>query len=153
MTRSCLLPLLVISALAAPGPMAAQQVSPWIRYGKWATLALSVGLNLKAADAHGQANASFRQIERRCFEDVRLCATDASGRYTDAESERLYQRSLQHDRASGRWLLAGETALLGAAAMFIWELTRPKGPDENIPFVPRVQELHQRVGVGVEVRF
>jgi len=43
--------------------------------------------------------------------------------------------------------------MAGAAALFIWELTLPKGPPENIPFEPEVRSLYRATGVGVRMKF
>jgi hypothetical protein len=51
------------------------------------------------------------------------------------------------------WLFGGETALAGAAAMFVWELTRHTPKPDNIPFEPEVRSLRQATGVGLRVAF
>jgi len=146
--------LLILAGLALPAPAAAQGSPFWVKYGKWGLLATAVGLNLLGADAHRDANRTFDQLENRCSDTPRFCALNGNSGYVDAESERLFQETLDHDRSARRWLIAGESALLGAAAMFVWEFTRPSGvPDDNIPFAPRVQGLQDGVGVGFELRF
>lgn len=146
--------LVLLAAVVMPAQASAQGSPFWVKYGKWGLLATSVGLNLLGADAHRDADRVFDQLEKRCFAQPRVCAVDGNGGYVDAESERLYQATLDQDRRARRWLIAGETALLGAAAMFVWEFTRPSGiPDDNIPFAPRVQGLENGVGVGFELRF
>ena len=146
--------LLLVLILTVPLKLTAQEVSPWIKYGKWGLLVVTVGFNLAASEANERANSSFDALTDRCFEDPQLCILDDSGQYTDADSEALYQSTVRLDTSARRFLIAGQTALLGAAAMFIYEFTRPPGtPDDNIPFVPRVQEMREGVGVGFEVRF
>lgn len=138
-------------------PLAAQgkgRSSPWVKYGKWGLLVVTVGLDLAASEASNRADESFDQLTSRCFDDPQLCVVDESGNFVDGTSEALFQRSLRLDRSSRRFLIAGQTALLGAAVMFIYEFTKPTGePDDNVPFAPRVQELRDGVGVGLEVRF
>jgi hypothetical protein len=51
------------------------------------------------------------------------------------------------------WLIGGETALAGAAALFIWELTRPKGRPRNIPFEPEVRSMRGATGLGLRLAF
>lgn len=154
MRRAPSLLLVAALALVLPTSLSAQGSPFWVKYGKWGLLAASVGLNLLAADAHRDADRAFGQLEDRCFDRPQLCALNGSGGYLNAESEQLFQETLHHDRVARRWLIVGESALLGAAAMFVWEFTRPSGvPDDNIPFAPRVQELRDGVGVGLELRF
>ena len=73
------------------------------------------------------------------------------GSYADRQIEGLYQSSLHYDRSARRWLIAGETALLGAAAMFVWEMTRKTHKPDNIPFEPEVRSLRDATGVGIRV--
>ena len=40
---------------------------------------------------------------------------------------------------------------MGAAALFVWELTRKAHKPDNIPFEPEVRSLRQATGVGVRV--
>lgn len=149
MTRAAPL-LLVLAALLAP-PAEAQQVGPLIRYGKWALAAGAVGMNLLAASAHDDAEAAFDRIEDACEADRLRCLVNVEGRYADPEIEELYQTSLHEDRVARRWLILGETALVGAAAMFVWELTRAGHEPDNIPFEPEVRTLRDATGVGLRV--
>ena len=81
-------------------------------------------MNYLADRAHDRADNQFDILRSRCFDNRDLCALDGSGRYSDAGTEELYQASLRYDGHARRWLFAGETALVGAAAMFVYELTR-----------------------------
>lgn len=139
-------------------PTTAQQqvptVSPdLVKYGKWGLLATSVAMNILAARAHDQAEKAFAVITETCAIDRFLCLTFTDGRYVDFILEDQYQKALHHDTEARRWLIGGETALVGAAVMFIWELTRPKGRPENIPFTPEVSERDGRTTVGFRVTF
>lgn len=163
--RLASLAALALSSAAAPalaqaqteGPMhtdaAGTGSGPLIKYGKWVLAAGAVGMNVLAARAHDRANEQFDALESRCFDDRALCDLDADGRYLSGESEALFQASLHYDRRARRWLFGGETALLGAAAMFVWELTRHTPTPDNIPFEPEVRSLRQATGVGVKVSF
>ena len=147
-----LLPLLLA---ATPTLVSAQGSPPLVKYGKWAVLAASVGLNLLAADAHNDANRAFDQVEARCATPNNLrCDVDDAGVYIDPVTEGLFQETRRLDDRAERWLIAGEAALLGATALFIWELTRSKeSPPDNEPFAPIVQEFSHGIGLGVEIRF
>ena len=146
--------LLLVLLAGLPQQLAAQETSPWIKYGKWGLLAVTVGFNLAASEANERANQSFDVLTDRCLSDPRQCTVDDSGGYNDPASEELYQRTLRLDTSSRRFLIAGQVALFGAAAMFIYEFTRPPGtPDDNIPFAPLVQDMGDAVGVGIEVHF
>ena len=146
--------LLLVLLLGLPRQLAAQGTSPWIKYGKWGLLVVTAGFSLASSEANERANQSFDTLTDRCLRDPRLCTVDDSGVYHDPASEELYQRTLRLDKSSRRFLVAGQAALLGAAAMFIYEFTRPPGtPDDNIPFAPLVQDMGNAVGVGIEVNF
>lgn len=148
---------LVLALVLATAPARAQDLGtgskPLVKYGKWVLAAGALGMNYLAARAHDRAQDNFDALEERCFADHALCDVDASGRYVDATSERLYQESLRYDRHARRWLIGGETALVGAAALFVWELTRHTPKPDNIPFEPEVRSLRQATGVGVRIGF
>ena len=151
MTR---LPALVLAALVTVSTAAqAQNTSPLIRYGKWVLAAGAVGMIILADRAHDHADEQFDALQTRCFENTSLCAIDGSGRYLDGQTESLYQTSLSYDRRARRWLFGGETALVGAAALFVYELTRHAPKPDNIPFEPEVRSLRQATGVGLRIQF
>ena len=145
-------PLLALLLLLAPAAHA-QGSAPLVKYGKWVLAAGAVGMNLLAASAHDDAEAAFDRIEEVCFADRLRCLVNVEGRYADGQIEALYQTSLHEDRVARRWLILGETALVGAAAMFVWELTRKSHRPENIPFEPEIRSLRNATGVGVRVEF
>jgi hypothetical protein len=145
------LALALLLALVLPASGAAQESGPLIGYGKWLLAAGAVGMNLLAAQAHNRADDAFDGIEDACFEDSSRCALGPDGAYADPAIEGLYQTSLHYDRQARRWLVAGETALLGAAAFFVLELTRKTHKPDNIPFEPEIRTLRQATGVGVRV--
>ena len=138
-------------ALAWAPSLRAQESGPLVRYGKWALAAGAVAMNLLAARAHNRADDAFDQIEDTCFLDSSRCLLGPDGSYADRQIEGLYQSSLHYDRSARRWLIAGETALLGAAAMFVWEMTRKTHKPDNIPFEPEVRSLRDATGVGIRV--
>jgi hypothetical protein len=151
MTR---LPALVLAVLVTVSTAAeGQNTSPLIRYGKWVLAAGAVGMNILADRAHDHADEQFDALRTRCFENTSLCAIDGSGRYLDGQTESLYQTSLSYDRRARRWLFGGETALVGAAALFVYELTRHAPKPDNIPFEPEVRSLRQATGVGLRIQF
>jgi hypothetical protein len=142
--------ILALALILAPGAHA-QGAGGLVKYGKWVLAAGAVGMNLLAASAHDDAEAAFDRIEDACFADRIRCLVNVEGRYADPELEGLYQTSLHEDRVARRWLILGETALVGAAAMFVWELTRKSHEPDNIPFEPEVRSLRQATGVGVKI--
>jgi len=149
--------LLALAVVASPAraqePVSTGGSKPLVKYGKWLLAAGALGMNYLAARAHDHADENFSALENRCFADHALCDLDANGRYADAGSEALYQTSLHYDRQARRWLFGGETALAGAAALFVWELTRHTPKPDNIPFEPEVRSLRNATGVGVKVAF
>jgi len=151
MTRP--LSALVTLTIVLATPAAAQDTGPLVRYGKWALAAGAIGMNLLAAQAHNRADEAFDGIKETCFLNERRCDLRPDGRYADREIEGLYQSSLHYDRSARRWLIAGESALIGAAALFVWEMTRKTHKPDNIPFEPEVRSLRQATGVGLRFRF
>ena len=155
MTR--IMAFLLALALAASPVLAQAPASggskPLVKYGKWVLAAGALGMNYMAARAHDRADENFSALEQRCFSDHSLCDLDASGRYADAGSEALYQESLRYDRRARRWLFGGETALAGAAALFVWELATHTPKPDNIPFQPEIRSLRQATGIGIRVGF
>lgn len=144
---AALLPLTLLVATGA----AAQQTGPLIRYGKWVLAAGAVGMNLLAAREHNRADDAFDALRSSCFEDFARCDLGPDGSYLDPQIESLYQTSLHYDRQARVWLFGGETALVAAAGMFVWELTRKTDKPDNIPFEPEVRSLRQATGVGIRV--
>jgi hypothetical protein len=143
--------LVLVGTLSLPMGAAAQEVGPLIRYGKWVLAAGAVGMNLLAAQAHHDADDAFDQVETACFADPARCDLNVDGEYADPAIEAAYQSSLHYDRMARRWLILGETALVGATAMFVWEFTRKKHEPDNIPFEPEVRVLRDATGIGIRV--
>jgi hypothetical protein len=135
------------------GRAEAQGLNPLVKYGKWVLVAGAAGMNYLAIRAHNRAEDAFDALESSCGTTRARCDLDADGRYLDPEIEAFYQRSLRYDRIARGWLIGGETALAGAAVLFIWELTRPKGRPDNIPFEPEVRSIRGGTGLGFRVRF
>ncbi|MGE5091421.1 MAG: hypothetical protein ACM3OH_04545 [Bacillota bacterium] len=149
----------VTAGAAAGRPVAAQnpaatRIPAAAKYGKWALLAGSIGFNLQALHEHHVADDTFAQLNDLCTAaEHSRCLTDASGVYLDPVAEGIYQSSIRADRRARLWLVAGETVLLGSAAIFVWELSRPKGPNPNIPFTPHVGVIGDRTTLGLAIAF
>ena len=126
-------------------------ISPVVKFGKWALLAGSLGMNLAAARAHDASERTIDELETLCEADRARCAILPDGAYTDPAAEGLFQQTLSHDRRARRWLAGGETALLGAAALFIWEFSRPKNPPKNIPFEPELSIVRGTTRLGLRI--
>jgi hypothetical protein len=139
-----------VALLLLAGQAGAQ--GPLVKYGKWAVLAGSVGMNYLALRSHNRADDAFNALNALCVDRSR-CDLGPDGSYLDPESENLYQSSLRYDRIARGWLLGGEAALAGSAALFVWELTRPKGRPGNIPFEPEVRSMRWGTGLGLRVAF
>jgi hypothetical protein len=131
----------------------AQAQGPVVKYGKWVIAAGAVGMNYLALRAHNRAEDSFNALEFRCLEATQRCIVGPEGTYLDPTAEDLYQNSLRYDRIARGWLIGGEFALAGAAALFVWELTRPKGRPGNIPFEPEVRSMRGGTGLGLRINF
>ena len=124
-----------------------------IKYGKWLTLAAAVGMGIKAAGAHDDADRAFARLTQYCDGNAARCDQQASGSYADPVAEGYYQSSLSHDRRARRWLFGGEITLVGTAGLFVWELTRPKHPSRNIPFEPTITVTPETTQFGVRAAF
>ena len=145
-----------LSLLAAslPAQQSAPRSSPpLIKFGKWGLLAASVAMNLLARDAHQRADEEFEFVTDACAVDRTRCTTLPDGSYADPVLEAHYQSSLDYDSKARTWLVGGQTALVAAAVGFIWELTRPKGRPDNVPFEPEVSERDGATRVGFRVSF
>lgn len=148
---AALLWLGLASGLAAQEPL---RVSPpVIKYGKWVALGSSIIFGLLSQGEHASADRAFGQLQDYCLDDQSRCNVGANGHYLDPVSEGYYQTSLTHDRRAGRWLVSGELLFLGAAAGFIWELTRPASLPPNIPLAPLIEQDGDRLRVGGTIRF
>jgi hypothetical protein len=148
--------LAAVTILASP--ITAQQAQPQgsptlVKYGKWGLLAASVAMNLLAREAHQRADDEFGFVAEVCAVNRTRCMTLPDGSYADPVLEQRYQNSLDYDNKARTWLVGGQTALVGAAVGFIWELTRPKGRPDNIPFEPQVSERDGATRVGFRVSF
>ena len=144
--------LLLLSVILA-GRAEAQGLSPLVKYGKWLLVAGSAGMNYFAIRAHNRAEDAFGELESRCLAATSRCSLGPTGSYLDPEIEGFYQSSLRYDRIARGWLIGGETALAGAAVLFVWELTRPRGRPDNIPFEPEVRVLRGSTGIGLKLGF
>jgi len=102
-----------------------------VHYGKWGAAALFATFTALGVVEHNRANARFEDLRRFCF-DVGPCTIGADGRYADAQAEARYQAVVSGDRAARTWLISGQVALAGAAALFVVELLKEKGT-QNIP--------------------
>lgn len=150
--------MLLTGLFLLASPLVAQQSAPrgsppLIKFGKWGLLAASVAMNLLAREAHQRADEEFRFVSDACLVDRTRCTTLPDGSYADPALESHFQSSLDYDSKARSWLVGGQTALVAAAVGFIWELTRPKGRPENIPFEPEVSEREGATQVGIKVSF
>jgi hypothetical protein len=146
--------LIVTAFLLLSGTAQAQGLGPAVKYGKWALLAGAIGMNYLAVRAHDRADDVFDMIEAECSLDQERCALGPGGGYADPALETLYQTSLRYDRRARLWLIGGESALVGSAALFIWELARPKHRPDNIPFEPEMRVMPLgRTGLGLRMAF
>jgi len=152
---SLILALAVLATpLSAQSDSLIRHHSPFaVKYGKWALVAAAVGMGLKAASDHDDADAAFNRLERYCLNQPAGCPKSPSGKYFDPVAERYYQSSISKDRHARAWLLGGEVTLLSAAGLFVWELTRPKSLPRNIPFEPEMKWGWRETTVGGKIRF
>lgn len=149
----------LLLVLAAAGPVAAQEIpvyqpSPYyVKYGKWVLLVATGFLSYQASQEHDKADAAYSNLESYCFDDPARCDLLPNGTYADPITEQFYTTSVHHDDQARKWLFAGEATLLGSAALFVWELTRPKKPPKNIPFEPQITVTGAQTRLGFRVGF
>jgi len=151
---------LVLVALVAGPPLAAQEASPeprqsWIRpvarYGKWLTAATAIAFTGLAVREHDQSADAWDQLLDICRADNADCTLGPQGQYLNNIAENFYQRSLFYDARARRRLLAGQVALVVAASLFIVDLSRGKNGPPNIPFDPNRIVVAPGVGGGTKV--
>ena len=141
------------AATASPAAGAVRPATPrGVRYGKWAAAALAVGATAAGIHAHNAGNSAYAELVGYCSQ-ITTCRLASDGRYADPMAEATYQRVVRADRSARVWLVAGQVSAVGAAVLFVMELSHAGGPP-NIPFAGLLVEagLRQtRVGVRVGV--
>lgn len=148
-------------AIASPPTVAGQRsdttlvrtTPTLVRYGKWVTLAATIGMGLKAAEAHRSAEAAFDRLSRYCGTDPSRCDQHPDGTYLDPVAERYYRNSVEDDRRARRWLVGGELALVGTVGLFVWELTGPRQRPRDIPFEPTLSVTPEATRFGLRASF
>ena len=140
-------------AAQAPDSLVTPRISPAVHYGKWATLGGSVILGVLAHSKNQDAEATYQSLRDRCFADPVSCLVGADGRYLDAGTEGLYDRTRTLDRQASRLLIGAEVTFVASAVGFVWELMHRKDRTPTIPFEPRVEAGLTTTRVGVTVRF
>jgi hypothetical protein len=140
--RTCVLLALVIGA---PRVLAGQNDSVPVRHdgtraivhwGKWLVAGVAVTFTALGAHEHANSNREWGALLALCRADNADCVLGPDGRYLNPAAEQLYQSSLEFDRRARARLLAGQGALLAAAALFIADLRRHAGGPGNKPFSP-----------------
>lgn len=131
-------------ALGAPAALAAQAAggaparakSPggWttVRVAKWALLGAAAALGAYALAHSTRAEHAYGDLRHLCVADPAGCALQ-DGRYDAPRAEALYQTSLREDRRARAGIVGGQVALLGSAALFVYDLRNGRGP-ENLPY-------------------
>ena len=151
--------LLLTLVLSAPAALAAQtdsvarrqdatsQVRPpaveratWrrttVHWGKWLVAGVAVTFTALGAHEHANSNREWGALLALCRANNADCLLGSDGRYLNPAAEQLYQSSLEFDRRARARLLAGQGALLAAAALFIADLRHHAGGPGNKPFAP-----------------
>jgi hypothetical protein len=124
-----------------------------IRYGKWAGLAASIGLGLKARDRNLLAESAYDQLNDRCFDVPESCIVGQNGHYLDHTSEVLYGRTPAYDKQAGQFLIAAEVTFAVSVALFVYDLTDRQDRPPNIPFAPSVEYTPRGTNVGMSFKF
>jgi len=131
----------------------------WVRrgmvhYGKWLFAAGAVGFTILGEHEHRRSQHFWTQLLRMCQADNQNCALGDDGRYLNVQAEGLYEQSVFYDHRARHRLIAGQLSLLGAAAMFIADLSGKVEKPGNIPFHGMmVAPVRDGVGIGMRVAF
>ena len=142
----------LLLAASLPAQRGTGQSRPLIRVWQMGAGRRRGRMNLPRRPGPRPGGRAVRCDRARCFDDATRCrARPGWGLCRPGDGGPLPELAATTTGDARRWLFAGETALAGAAAMFVWELTR-KGPKpDNIPFEPEVRSLRRATGVGVRV--
>ena len=152
-------PLALALLVAAPVPrLTAQsaadsgraQPPAIVHYGKWGAAALFAGLTSLGVLEHDRANSAFDRLTAFCL-NVGPCGIGPDGRYANPAAESRYQEVVRGDRAARAFLLSGQVALAGTAALFILDLMKEHGTP-NIPFSGLLLEPGRQTRLGWRLR-
>jgi len=140
MRLRCLAPLTLFTLLAStPLPLPAQtpvrQGRPgWtpVRVAKWVLLGVAGGFAAYALSHSTRAENAYTELRHVCDREPDRCRLEG-GRYTDQGTEQLYRNATREDRRAQVGIFGGQVALLGSAALFIYDLRNGRGP-VNIPY-------------------
>ena len=140
----------VAPSLRAQEPLR-QPAQGWtrVRVAKWALLGVSAGFGLYALEHTRSAQHAYEALTRRCQGEPDRCAL-VGGRYADASTEALFQRSGREDRRAQLGIIGGQVTLFGSAALFIYDLRNGHGP-QNIPYPARLTTPARALVVGVRL--
>ena len=116
----------------AAGVARATPAARVVRWGKWVLLGTAVAFGSYALAEHRRAEHAYEALRVRCRGDATLCDR-VNGRYTDVTSEQFHQRATAGDRRARVGIIGGQIALLGSAALFVYDLRNGRGP-ANIPY-------------------
>jgi hypothetical protein len=119
-----------------PTPRGRPFVVDVAHWGKWATLGATIGFQVGSTTEQRRADRLQDELRDRCVNDPPACTvTQPDGAYLNADTESLYQRGVDADRAARRYMLLGQLSLLTSVALFVIDLRHGDGagPD-NVPF-------------------
>jgi hypothetical protein len=163
LAASVLLTTLVAGSIASADvtPLGAQtparQGRPgWtpVRVAKWALLGTAVGFAGYALTHSTRADDAYSGLRELCNREPDRCRL-TNGHYEDSEAEALYRGSTREDRRAQVGIFGGQIALLGSAALFIYDLRNGRGP-VNIPY-PSSARARARpapaLGLGLRLSF
>lgn len=123
---------------------------PWVRIGKWVSLATSLGAAGWGLKAHRDADDRYRSLEADCEADPTTCsARNPDGSFADPALEGRYQSILDLDRRA-RWaLVASQVGVLTSVTLFVLDMRRDREPSV-IPYEPTASvRLAPAAGGGV----
>jgi hypothetical protein len=132
---SLTLAALPVATLSLPAQTPIRQGRPgWtpVRIAKWALLGVAGGFAGYALAHSTRAEDAYADLRGLCNREPDRCQLDG-GRYPDPEAERLYRTATRDDRQAQVGIFGGQVALLGSAALFIYDLRNGRGP-VNIPY-------------------
>jgi hypothetical protein len=128
--------LVLVFATAAeaqqPAPQSARRGPPVIKIAKWSLLGVAGGLGLYALHHSTRAEDAYADLRSICLDAPSRCE-HASGRYPDADAERLYRQAISEDRQAQLGIFGGQVTLFGSVGLFIYDLRDDRTPT-TIPY-------------------
>jgi hypothetical protein len=122
-----------------------------VRVAKWALLGAAIGLGVYARSNSRNGDDAYADLRALCRTQPERCSL-AGGAYADPEVEGLYARAVSSDRRAQVGIIGGQVALLGSAALFVYDLRNGRGP-ADIPYPSSAHRARLGMLAGLRLTF